>query len=538
MGSVVIAVAVLLTFLSITSHDFVRWDDGKFIYEDPLVIHLSWQNVTQIWSPSTDCERPAYEPIFYMCLSFVANFARLRAPDQAICESGALLNPHPFHWLSLLLHVGNCLLVYALFLTLLPRRRFACASGALLFGLHPLQAEPVSWAAGAGHPISAMFAIVALLAYVHSAKEGHISGRQALYVTAVVVGILAFFAKPVAFMLPFSALAIDLFVLESNWRKALARFIPWQSALTALLLLTHKFMSLDAEIATPFWTRPFIAGDALMWHMYKLILPLNLGIDYGRNPHYVLNHWWGYLTWLAPAALLLAAYPMRRRHKWFLAAYGIWLAALLPDSGLIPYPFQQYSTVADRYAYFALIGPALSLSIWLSNSRWRYSRLVVSAVIILLAGLSSAQSLIWKDTASLMAQARTANPNSIVARIDLANYYADHGYSDRAIQLYLDALRLDPNSAGPHCMLGRIYLLTGRQAQAENHLRIALALQPRLESAHFYLGKLLVKQDKLDQAIAEFKTCLAIDAHDIAARKDLAIVVSGSACKAPPLIQL
>ena len=63
------------------------------------------------------------------------------------------------------------------------------------------------------------------------------------------------------------------------------------------------------------WQRPFIAGDALAFYVFKTLLPIRLCVDYGRTPQSVMSHAWGYLAWLVPAGLLVVAAEFLRGTK-------------------------------------------------------------------------------------------------------------------------------------------------------------------------------------------------------------------------------
>ena len=64
------------------------------------------------------------------------------------------------------------------------------------------------------------------------------------------------------------------------------------------------------------------------------------------------------------------------------AAVGVSVAGLLPVLGFIPFGFQHYSTVADRYMYTAMLGPALALA-WGLAQLAQTSMLAVGCVVIL-----------------------------------------------------------------------------------------------------------------------------------------------------------
>ena len=97
--------------------------------------------------------------------------------------------------------------------------------------------------------------------------------------------------------------------------------------------------------------RPFIAMDAIIFYVQKLFIPYPLLIDYGRSPTAVLKltnspELLGFLGWATVGAVLLVL----ASHRWqTLGLVSLFLAALLPNLGLIPFAFQGFSTVADRY---------------------------------------------------------------------------------------------------------------------------------------------------------------------------------------------
>lgn len=360
---------------------------------------------------------------------------------------------------------------------------------------------------------------------------------RALYVTAICLGVVAYLAKPVAITVPLAALVIDRFILGRPWKKVLAWYAPWQVLLLPLVILTRSVSSVNAVGNMPIWSRVSVAGDALAWHLYKLVVPFKLGIDYGRTPQYVLSHWWGYATWIAPAALLAGGTILCRDRR-LLAALGLWIVALLPDIGLVPFPFQQYSTVADRYDYLALIGPPFAVVVWLSSSRWRYAPATAGVVLVLLAGLSAAQSIIWKDTPALMAQALEVNPSSVLSRLSLASYDAAHGDTAHAEVLYVESIRLAPNDYHTHAGIGTLYVLLGRNADAARELQQAIALKPDCESAHLSQGVLLYEQGKFAAAIPEFKMALTADRLDLSARHNLARALVGAGRSADARLEI
>src|SRR5207247_9827769 len=97
---------------------------------------------------------------------------------------------------------------------------------------------------------------------------------------------------------------------------------------------------------SPLWARPLVALDALAFTLGKLIVPLNLAVDYGRHPGSLLASgqlWW---TWLAPAVLTVAVVSVRRQAPWAAAAAAVFAAGLVPVLGPARFGSSAYSDAA------------------------------------------------------------------------------------------------------------------------------------------------------------------------------------------------
>src|SRR5207244_2671576 len=97
-----------------------------------------------------------------------------------------------------------------------------------------------------------------------------------------------------------------------------------------------------------------------------------------------------------------------------IAGVAIFVAGLIPTLGLATFDFQAYSTVADRYAYIAMLGAALIAA----GTVARFGVRAIAAwgvVLVILAGLSWKQVWVWRDTRTVAAHTLAVNPGSWVA---------------------------------------------------------------------------------------------------------------------------
>ena len=105
---------------------------------------------------------------------------------------------------------------------------------------------------------------------------------------------------------------------------------------------------------------------------------------------------------------------------------------MLPVLGLVVFEFQNYSTVADRYMYLAMLGPAMAVAFLVA--RWRRPAVTVVLVLIALAGFKTwTQIHVWRDTHTLFGHVMRINPTSLGAHKALAFSLAHEGKPEESL---------------------------------------------------------------------------------------------------------
>jgi hypothetical protein len=479
-----LALACVAVFGEIGRHGFVRWDDEINVYRNPYLNPVTPSNLVHFWT-GTGMGKAAdtvYRPLVYSVYALIAPGAA--ATPYLTDGQGAGLDARPFHAVSLLVHVLNTLLVFGL-LRRLVKNDWAASAGAALFALHPLQVEAVAWVSGLTDLLGALFSLLALSAFVRFRE----AGQRRWYALATLWFALALLSKPSAAVLPLLALILDCWVLGRPWRESVRALIGWLPlALASVAVAHHAEPVLMSGVATPWWTRPLVAGDALLLSVRHLVWPVGLGIDYGRSPGVALAD----RAWLSSLIVLVGGvcvWQSRRRYPWLLAGASLFAATLLPTLGLIPFRFQTFSTVADRYTYLALLGPSLALAWGLAHLPHRLpARLaagsVCAAVLILMGAGSAAQVTYWRSSVALFDRALVVNPRSWMAHLNLGGILADSGRREEAVAQYKQAMRLRPNDAAKDAYADGVTLVRqGRKAEAAADFKQALEYQPNFTPA-------------------------------------------------------
>jgi Flp pilus assembly protein TadD len=431
-------------------------------------------------------------------------------------------------------------------LRVLVENDWAGFAGAVLFALHPVQVEPVAWVTGMKDILCGLLSIVALwqyLKYAESKMQPHKKDKTRNYLLATSSFVLALLAKPAALVVPILAWVLIGFRFRDRYSGAESRhlypsLLIWVIASIPFVLLARLSQAAAVDFVTPLWARPLVAGDAVTFYLYKAIVPVRLAIDYGRSPQAVLQHASILLTGLLPYALAGLVWVFRARLRILFTSTAIFAVALLPTLGLLDFGFQAYSTVADRYLYLALFGPALAVASLLSLRPRYINRRVLGGLCLLVLALpalgTSLQIRHWRSNASLFQHALSINQGSSAAHNNLGLALEADGKTAEAIAHFRQAVRIMPKAPKAYNNLGIALAEEGETAEAIAHFRTALRLRSNFAEAHRNLGIALCAQGKSAEAVAHYREALRTNPNDPEVHNNLgtALIANGKTSQA------
>lgn len=482
-----------LVFERSLDHDFVLIDDNVHLIENPFLNPPSWQKTQAFWrSPFLGL----YVPLTYSLWAAEAKLAYRPAPPRAH------LVPGVFHLTSLALHLVNVALAFSL-VWLLFRSPVAAAIGALPFAVHPMQVEAVAWASAQKDLLAGLFGLIMLVAWVISSKR-RVKGEswRLAYVIALVAQIAALLAKPSSVTLGIVAFALDVGWTRTPWRRSLALCLPFL-VLSAPFLWITKALQPDLHVgpsaAIGFPERIVVAFDTIGFYLAKILLPFGLCPDYSRSPVALLKSPIVYLTWLVPVCL---GFLMARRLRGSgagLLAVGF-LAILLPVLGLVPFYFQVFSTVADRYAYLAVLMPGILIAGIAVHARPNRAAVVFGILALIWGTLSQRQLGNWQSSLHLFVHTLTVNPASLLAHNNLGTILESMGRLDDAYFHYQQSSRIAPETLPPLYNMARIHAMKDELDEAKGLFQKVLERQPDLAEAHQSLAKIFTREGNKKEA--------------------------------------
>ena len=128
------------------------------------------------------------------------------------------------------------------------------------------------------------------------------------------------------------------------------------------------------------------------------------------------------------------------------------------------------STVASRYVYFAMLGPAIIIGALIGQRRSPVPGLVGIAAVLVAGYLSYQETSFWQSDDLLWERALAANDASPLAHQRLAEAYRNEGRWEEAAKHYEVMLTSNPTMVEPRFYVGEAARMRGDFAQAADHL--------------------------------------------------------------------
>ena len=510
--TIVIAAVIVVGFCRIVAHDWINFDDTIHVTENPSFFPMSWQGLAGFWV------RPyckLYVPASYML------FAAECAASRWLHGDGPMAVPRPglFHAVSLAIHVAASLLVLRI-LRRFTTHPWAAVVGGLVFALHPLQVESVAWIAEQRGLLAAVFSLLAIDQFLEWTERDQGRSRlRASYVLATGALVVALLAKPSAVVTPLLAFALASHGRKIPWPALVRALAPWAVLAVAAAVCTRFVQPADLTRAhVPLLARPLIAGDAIAFYAGKLLVPVNLCVVYGRTPQATLTDPY------APVAAGLVATACAGAAFWphvygWRLPLALFVIPLLPVLGFTDFAYQNNSTVADRYMYLAMLGPALAVAIAIDRLRradaarvgWGLPLAVGLAGAVFYLPLTWRQTGLWRNSLTLFTRAIESGHESSAALNNLGVALTDSDRPGDALPHLLRAVELDASDVDAQINLGIALTDLGRPNDALPHLLRAIELDPADADVWFNLGNTYAAEGAYATACKAFERSLELD---------------------------
>ncbi len=557
--------ATISVYWQTNTFDFVFFDDDDYVSENPHVRQgFSIDSVAWAFTPSKS-DRGYYHPLTWLS-------------HMLDCQMFGL-NPGAHHWVNLLLHTVNVILLFLTFnfMTGSPWKSMLIAA---LFALHPINVDSVAWISERKNLLSTMFWMLTMLAYAHYARRPSLY-RYFLVFAGMAAGLLA---KPMLVTLPCVLLLLDFWPLG---RISLGQLTPRQLSdsdsvfqqagiknlvVEKLPLLALSFLSVGLSILTIPAANQMTESAAsmnlriqnaivsYMAYLWKMIWPVKLAVFYPFPEAIPL--WQPLFATFLIAAVTILIFIRARKFPYLAVGWLWYLGTFLPVIGIIQGGL--WPALADRWAYIPFIGIFIIIA-WgapelIPHHHFKQKGLAITAVSIVcvLWALSWQQTSHWKNSQSLFKHALTVTSDNYIAHnnlgkvsilqnniekgiyhfkqaieikpdypiaiVNLADVFKELGQADTAMQYYLQALKIQPYFPKVHNNLAGILMDQGQELEAILHYQKALMIDPDYAPAHYNLANALKNQGHNREAINHYLKAIRIKPDDYKAYYNLGTV--------------
>jgi protein O-mannosyl-transferase len=532
LAAAALAGITLLAYLPAFQAGFV-WDDDSFLTMNPLI--KSADGLHRFWFTTQAMD---YWPVTSSTLWLEWRLWGMNAAG--------------YHATNVALHLVEVVMLWAIL------RRLAIPGAwlaALLFAVHPVNVESVTWVAQRKNLVAMLFYLASIYFFLRTTGVGTggppvrpsgdpgmpgRAGRPSLpidrwYWLSLFAFLLAMLSKGSVAPLPLVLLGIIAWRRRLTFRDGLliAPFFILGGALAVVNVWFQTHGSAVIIRTVSFWERLLDAGAVVWFYLFKALWPTRLIFVYPQwnvQPGNLL--WW--LPLLGAAGLTAGLAYLARRHSSGRAAFFAWAyfcVMLIPVMGFADIAFMEYSLVANHYQHLAIIGVvALAAAGW---SGWRkQSRGLATAAAVVVVGILAAltwrQNQTYRDLETLYRTTLEQNPDSWVAQGNLGSLLAGTGRLQEAIPHFVEALRIKPDYPQARVSLGSALANTGHLPEALTQFEEAVRIRPNFAEGRYNLGLALSALGRRDEALTEFEQAVRFKPDSALAQYQLGMALAGA----------
>ena len=418
------------------------------------------------------------------------------------------LNPAGYHFANLLWHIIAAWLVYLLFYKL-SRRSWLSFWPALIFLVHPLQTEAVTYVSGRADPMAAVFVLLSLLAYVIYRQK-----KQKLFLGLSLLSFLmALLNKEQSIMLPALIFIVEFFFFfdKRQWRRSLILFLPFALISLIYFLIRIYFLNFNDLLAgvnyvggydNSLKTRLLTFTYVFIKFLALLFAPFKLHMAYEIIPVTSFFSWsvGVFILTIAVFAYIIKKYWTRDK----LLVFGLawFLILLLPRTNIISINRPLY----EHWLYLPLAGFWLALILLVEKLKInkKISLAVLIALISFFSFLTIRRNFDWHDPITFYEKNLKYTPNSYIQHNNLGMAYASAGRHQEAIKEYQTAISLADIYPQVHYNLGNSLASLNNLKEAEKEYYKAIKISPSFSLPYLNLLKLAI----LDQNKAKLQDIL------------------------------
>ncbi|KKS88141.1 MAG: hypothetical protein A3G02_01370 [Candidatus Yanofskybacteria bacterium RIFCSPLOWO2_12_FULL_44_13b] len=466
------------------------WDDSDWIINNIFVHEFSWTNI-KFWFThdvlaGVGLQSNYYRPFLF--LTFALNYI----------VAGA--QPLFWHLTSNFIHIANAILVFFLLrgleLGISKSQKTAVAFlTALIFSIHPLQTEAVTYISGRGDLLVVFFMLLSLLFFDKA-------GTKYLFLSLLSL-ILALLSRETAIIFPLLALVYYVsFRSEGRFIRSIKQGLIklWPYFAVVFIYGILRLTVLNFQNTLNFYSAPNAYSENLLYRIFTfmhvlvdyfklLLVPIGLHMERSMTVNTSLFQWPVWLGAGITAGILGIGYFFYKKNityfRIWLFGWGVFFIGLGPVSGITPIN----ALIYEHWLYLPMIGFWFIVSFYLIQIFDNRNALLLKIQGRTLLVIALAVYLLFFSFQSVKRNILWGKP----------------------VDFYKDILRYEPSSTRINNNLGNTYYNQGNIGEAEFYYRKAIESGDAFAQPYYNLGTILQSRGKIDEAVKLFDRAIEIN---------------------------
>ncbi len=494
---IIVALAAFFVYYNSLNNDFV-FDDESVVQNNQSITDIS--NIPKFFTAEVGFHKVIgryYRPVV----------STLYAVDYALWG----INPFGFHLTNVIIHTIASFLLLLILLKMFGEFKhglFSALIGALIFAVHPVHTEAVSWISGRTDSLAAMFFFLSFFFYMKYSDEEKSGFNLVIALLAYLLGLLS---KEMIVTMPVLIFIYDYFFRKKDLRWFRENLLPYSLyvALTVVFIGLRYYLLKDIVDRTTYMyfygeetsTAVFTMLKTLPVYFRLLFVPVNLLYHYNgvMLDSYSILDIKVLLSLLFILVMLGTSVYLRKKHGEISFTILFFFISLLPVMNIIP----TMNFMAERFLYITSFALSVLISyviIKFVNEKNSGALTVIFVLIaVVFAYLTFQRNSDWKNNDTLYSTAD--GKDGSVLLVNAGNIYANKKNYAEAEKRYRRAIEIRDNSVLAHHNLGLIYLLRGDLDSAEIKFKKGLAIDSLAPDGYFQLANINQQKGNIPEAI-------------------------------------
>jgi len=496
-----IFVLAIIVYIPAMQAGFI-WDDDQLLTANPLMPD-PW-GLVKLWFAPTTAD---YFPLTSSTLWLEWRFWGMSGPG--------------YHVTNILLHAFDSVV---LMITLQRLRIRGAWLAAVLWAVHPVNAESVAWISERKNTLSMLFFLCTILAYLN--LEDDPKNRTRWYLLSLLSFFAALTSKTSVVTLPVILLLLDWWRRGSITKQDVVRSIPF-FGLSLLLGIVTLYFQYGRAIGGEyihiggFFSRLAGAGMAVWFYLGKTLWPFNL-IEIYSNWDIDPPEPWQFLPGMALATIFYILWLGRKSWgKAPLFGLSYFVIVLAPVLGFLKMSYMRLTLVADHFQYLPMIGilalvaaAAVTFYDWIPATLRPVSVCACVAVIGGLSWLTWVRAEVHQSEESLWRDTLDKNPDSWQANNHYGAVLFTQGKIDEAMEHFKRAVQLKPDNPEVHNNVALAWANKGHMELAVPEYAEAVRIRPDNIPIRTNYANALAAAHRLDDAVEQYKEAVKWSNND------------------------